>query len=147
MNPEVSFTLIDSVQKKMTAVQEFADQLGLKNVTTLSDRLELIGRDSKYRERFDHIVSRALAPLPTLLELAIPLLDREGEFIAMKGPGYLEEVHLADRAMEILNVTQPTVERYELKELGYRYLLRFKKTKGVPHLYPRRVGVPKKAPL
>lgn len=148
MHSQSDFTLIDSVQKKIHCVGEFADQLGLDNVTGLSDRLEFIGQDAKYREQFDMVVSRALASLNTLLELAIPLLKVGGQFVALKGKGYLEEIHYAERAMKALDLDMPKVERYELPdEMGYRYLLIFEKKKPTKKVYPRRVGVPKKAPL
>ena len=148
MHPESDFTLIDSVQKKIRCVSEFAGQLNLNNITVLSDRLEFIGQDKNYREQFDGVVSRALAPLNTLLELAIPLVKVGGQFIALKGKGYLEEIHFADRAIKELRLGMPKVERYELPDnMGYRYLLFFKKTKSTKKIYPRRVGVPKKAPL
>lgn len=148
MHPEIDFTLIDSVQKKIHCVEEFASQLNLNNIAGLSDRLELIGQDLKYREQFDTVVSRALAPLNVLLELAIPLIKVGGQFIALKGRGYLEEIHYADRAMKELKLEMPKVERYELpSEMGYRYLLIFEKTKPTKKTYPRRVGVPKRAPL
>lgn len=148
MNPKAEFVLVDSVQKKITAVEGFAKALDLNNVTGVSDRLEALGRDGKFREQFDLVMARALAPLPTLLELATPLVKRKGRFIAMKGPGYLEEMAEADVAIEKLNVTQPFVEKYELPEgMGKRYLLVFDKKKGTPHMFPRRDGVPKRSPL
>lgn len=148
MHPETAFTLIDSVQKKIKCVETFAIQLGLDNVKGLSDRLEVIGQDPKYREQFDLVISRALAPLNTLLELSVPLVKTGGRFVALKAKGYLEEIHYAERAMKELGLNMPKVERYELPDdMGYRYLLIFDKTKLTKKTYPRRVGVPKKAPL
>lgn len=148
LHPEAQFTLIDSVQKKIKCVSGFADELKLDNVEAISERLELIGQDKKYRETFDLVLARALAPLPTLLELAMPLVKTGGTFIAMKGPGYLEEINGADNAMRQLKISLPTVERYELPdEAGKRYLLFFSKKKPTPPQYPRRIGVPKKSPL
>lgn len=148
LNPKAEFVLVDAVQKKIAAVTGFAADLNLNNVTGVSERLELLGRDGKFREQFDLVTARALAPLPTLLELATPLVKRKGQFIAMKGPGYLEETAQADVAIEKLNVTQPFVEKYELPEgMGKRYLLVFDKKKGTPHMFPRRDGVPKRSPL
>ena len=148
LHPDSRFTLIDSVQKKIRCVKEFASQLKLNNVTGLSDRLEELGQNKKYRESFDIVLARALASLPVLLELAIPLVKTGGIFVAMKGPNYSEEVSIAGIAMKQLKIEAPNIEKYELPEgMGSHYLLIFKKDKPTPNAYPRRVGVPNKSPL
>jgi 16S rRNA (guanine527-N7)-methyltransferase len=58
----------------LKAVDEFAKELKLRNIKTVSGRAEEIGQNVEYREIFDFVVSRATAFLPTLLEYAIPLL-------------------------------------------------------------------------
>jgi 16S rRNA (guanine527-N7)-methyltransferase len=55
-------------------VEEFAEKLNLKNIKTIHGRAEEIGQDTKYRESFDFVTSRATAYFPTLLEFVIPLL-------------------------------------------------------------------------
>lgn len=148
LHPETQFTLIDSVHKKLDCVQEFARDLGLKNITVLPERLEILGRDPKFRESFDVVISRALAGLNSLLELALPMTKVGGLFAAMKGPGYLEEINDADNAMKQLNIRPPCAEKYELPEgAGNRYLLLFHKSRPTPRTYPRRVGLPHRNPL
>lgn len=147
-NPDTSFLLVDSVKKKMKCTENMIEALGLSNVKTLSERLELIGQNPEYREQFDIVVARALAPLPVLLELAMPLVKLGGVFVAMKGPKYLEEINDAVDAMELLKVNIPRVERYELPDdSGKRNLLIFNKQKPTPIKYPRKIGVPNKKPL
>ncbi len=147
-HPEVQFLLVDSVQKKIRAVEEFADQLGLKNVKTLSERIEVLGQNPDYRQRFDLVTAQALAPLPVLLELATPLAKVGGLFVAMKGPNYLEELAQSKNGMKCLKLGEPKIESYELPEgAGSRYLLIFNKTQPTPSQYPRAVGVPNKKPL
>jgi 16S rRNA (guanine527-N7)-methyltransferase len=148
LNREVNFTLIDSVQKKINCVKEFSAHLYLNNVIGLSERLEVIGKDKKYREQFDVVVARALAPLPVLLELALPLVKISGIFAAMKGPGVYEEINAAANAMKQMDIGLPEIEKYDLPDdMGERSLLIFKKIKPTPNIYPRRVGVPSKSPL
>jgi len=146
--PDTSFTLVDSVQKKIRCVEEFTSRLKLNNINCLSDRLEAIGQDKKYREQFDLVIARAIAPLPVLLELALPLVKKGGLFIAMKGPGYKEEINEAANALKQLRIGLPKVEKYELPEgIGTHYLLMFRKNKPTPSIYPRRTGIPNKNPL
>lgn len=148
LNPNTHFTLVDSVQKKIRCVQEFIHSLGLKNVVAMAERLEAVGQDKQFRETFDLVISRALAPLPILLELAMPLVKIGGTFIAMKGPHYSDEIMGAQNAMKELKINQPSVEFYELaEEAGKRTLLIFKKDTPTPSRYPRRVGTPNKSPL
>ncbi len=147
-HPEVQFFLVDSVQKKIRAVQEFVEQLGLKNVKALSQRIEVLGQDLDYRQRFNFVTAQALAPLPVLLELAIPLVRVGGQFIAMKGPSFKEELVLSKNAMNSLRLNEPKVESYELPEgVGSRHLLVFQKTQATLPKYPRAVGIPNKSPL
>ena len=146
--PETQFFLVDSVQKKIRAVQEFAEQLGLKNVKALSERIEVLGQDLDYRQRFDLVTAQALAPLPVLLELAVPLVRVGGLFVAMKGPNYPEELALSKGAIRSLVIGEPKIESYELPEgSGSRHLLVFHKTKSTPPQYPRKTGVPGMDPL
>jgi len=148
LNPKTVFTLIDSVQKKIKCVEEFISQLELNNINCLSDRLEAIGQDKKYREQFDLVIARAIAPLPVLLELALPLVKKGGLFIAMKGPGYKEEINEAANALKQLRIGLSKVEKYELPEgMGTHYLLIFRKNEPTPSIYPRRTGIPNKNPL
>jgi len=148
LNPQSNFTLIDSVQKKIRCTEEFANQLNLSNVTGIADRLETIGKNKRYREQFDTVIARALAPLPILLELALPLVKTGGIFVAMKGPNYLEELIRSVNAMKKMEIERPAIKTYKLPDqMGERYLLIFKKDKPTPPNYPRHIGVPKKQPL
>jgi 16S rRNA (guanine527-N7)-methyltransferase len=148
LHPDSYFTLVDSVQKKIRCVEEFAKELGLKNVIAVSDRLEILGRRNEYREQFDIVVTRALAPLPVLLELGLPLVKINGKLIAMKGPSYTSEISDADNAIKKLNTGLPEIEKYILPdEMGTHYLLIFDKKSSTSDQYPRRIGVPNKTPL
>ncbi|MFZ4543363.1 MAG: 16S rRNA (guanine(527)-N(7))-methyltransferase RsmG [Saprospiraceae bacterium] len=62
MFPEVKFTLVDSIGKKIKVVQEIAAALGLKNVTGIQSRVEELKK-----QKFDFVVSRAVAPISELL--------------------------------------------------------------------------------
>jgi len=82
------------------------------------------------------------------LELALPLVKKGGLFIAMKGPGYKEEIKEATNAFKQLRIGLPKVEKYELPEgMGTHYLLMFRKNEPTPPIYPRRTGIPNKNPL
>lgn len=74
MLPECSFLLLDSTQKKITAVQSMADALGLTNVKTIWGRAEEIQRLPAHAHTFDAVVARSVSNLSNLLEWGLPFL-------------------------------------------------------------------------
>lgn len=79
MRPDLQFTLIDSVGKKLSFVRQVTAQLKLENVEMINKRCEEI-KD----KTFDCIVSRAFAPIDRMVNWCLPLLREDGRFIAMK---------------------------------------------------------------
>ena len=92
--PEVHFTLVDSIGKKIKVVQEVAAAIGLKNVTAIHGRVEEIKGKT-----FDYAVSRAVAPLGDLWKWISPLIrlgQRSDEFpnglLCLKGGDLTKEI-------------------------------------------------------
>jgi 16S rRNA (guanine527-N7)-methyltransferase len=83
--PEQSFTLIDSLGKRMRILEEIVARLGLRNVRLLCGRAEDLARDASLRGAFDLCVSRAVARLPVLAEYCLPFVTVGGCFFAYKG--------------------------------------------------------------
>jgi 16S rRNA (guanine527-N7)-methyltransferase len=145
INTKTEFTLIDSVRKKIKAVEEFAKELKLKNIKTLNQRAEEIGQDINYREQFDFVVSRATAYFPTLLEYTIPLLKVWGIFTAYKLDDK-EELKLAKKALTKLSAKIIKVKNYTLSDQK-RTIILVEKISKTNIKYPRKVGVPLQKPL
>jgi 16S rRNA (guanine527-N7)-methyltransferase len=145
--PGTDFTLIDSRQKKIEAVQEVVDELGLENVHTVSGRFERLAHDTKFRKKFDIVTARAVAPLPTLLEYVAGFLKLKGEFYAWKGVGYETELESAKKAMHVLGLEFVEGFEYELPGVEKRVVLKFVKNGDLHEKYPRRDGVPKAKPI
>lgn len=80
---DIRVTAIDSTAKKLAAVERMAKEADISNIVTLSGRAEELSRGG-VREAFDVVISRAVAPLPLLCELCLPLCRVGGKFIAMK---------------------------------------------------------------
>ena len=141
--PNTHVTLLESIGKKARFLEETAKALGLKNVTVLAERAEVEGAaDSAYREFFDMVTARAVAALPTLLEITIPFVEVGGTLLAMKGERALDELSTAKNALKKLEA-----EHIETKRQPTTTLLRFRKTHVTPARYPRRTGEPKRKPL
>ncbi|HAU39766.1 MAG: ribosomal RNA small subunit methyltransferase G [Candidatus Peregrinibacteria bacterium GW2011_GWF2_43_17] len=146
--PDIQFTLVDSINKKCTSVQEMVKTLALKNVIVKCARAEDLAHDPIYREKFDMVIARAVAPLPTLLELGSGFVRRGGVFIAYKGPKYAEELPTAKNAMAITNFDLEKIHHYRLSGLDIPFtLLLFTKNRPLNSNYPRQNGLPSKKPL
>lgn len=141
-------TLLDSLRKRLAFLDGAAGELGLANVSTLHARAEDAGRQAQHRESYDLVVSRAVASLPVLLELAAPLVKVGGVFLAYKSSDALAELEESSKALQLLQMQIEQVFATDLPfSMGERSLLLFRKTGKTPPLYPRRAGLPSKQPL
>ncbi len=132
---ENQFYWIDSVAKKLKAIDEFTLQLWLKNVETIHSRSEDLWQDKEYRESFDFVLSRATAYFPTLLEYAIPLLKVWWIFIAYKMDNENELIEW-DVALIKLKSEIVYIKKYELW-WQKRSLVFIRKNEKTPKEYPR----------
>jgi len=145
--PGIHLSLLESVAKKTRFLNHLVARLGLDDVEVLTGRAEDLGREEGYREQFDLVVSRGVAKLPTLVELALPFCTPGGTFIAQKKGEIEGEIAQATRAIDILGGRLREVKKVELEELGERVLVIIDKLSATPQRYPRRAGVPSKRPL
>lgn len=144
-NPNAEFTWIDSVAKKLKAVEEFAEKLNLKNIKTTSARAEELWQNLEYREQFDFVTSRATAYFPTLLEYVIPLLKAWGIFAAYKLDDK-EELKSAKKALSRLSAKILKVKNYKLAWQD-RTIVLIEKLQKTHTKYPRKVWVPLAKPI
>lgn len=146
--PSATLIGLDAVKKKADAVERIVAALGLKNVHMLSDRAEVIGRDPELRSTFDVVTARAVAPLATLLEYAVPLLKVHGLCVFWKSLAVQDELAKAERAARLLRVTLRDTFTYRLPaDYGERCLVVYEKQSPTPEEFPRKVGIPKLKPL
>jgi len=146
--PNISLVLLDATAKKATFLYHLKEKLGLDNLEIVVGRAEEIAHLADYRERFDIVLSRALAPLPTLVELTLPFCTIGGSFIAQKKGNIGLEVSRAARVLDALGGSLREVKRIDLEELSdERQLVIIDKVSATPHRYPRRPGMPSKRPL
>lgn len=99
-----------------------------------------------FRERFDITTARAVAALPTLLELCAPLTRVGGYFCALKSHAD-EEILAAGNAHETLGLTLRDKISYTLPGGDARVVLIYEKTAETPRKYPRRYAEITKQPL
>jgi len=146
--PNIGLVLLESTAKKAAFLYHLRDKLSLDNVEIVVGRAEEVAHISQYREMFDVVLSRAVAPLPTLAELTLPFCDIGGTLIAHKKGDIDQEINQATRAITMLGGSLREVKRIELEEfLDRRCLLIIDKVSRTPKKYPRRPGMPSKRPL
>lgn len=146
--PLVSVTLLDSLNKRISFLQEVIEKLHLSGIKALHSRSEDFGRDKIYREKFDICVSRAVANIATLSEYCIPLVRVGGVFVAYKSGKIEEELEKGKRAIHVLGGEIEGTEDFILSGTdAKRSLIIIKKKKNTEKRYPRKAGLPAKEPI
>lgn len=146
-NPNLKVTLIDSVNKKLNVIRNVSEEIGLKNLEIIHTRAEDLSRNSKYREQFDIVTTRAVSNLTTITEYMLPFLKIGGRAICMKGPNYEKELKEAEKAINILGGKVERVENLLISNEIERNIIIISKIKNTPSKYPRSQGKPLKEPL
>lgn len=140
--------LVDSTAKKVAFLRCITQELELDRVETVCGRAEEIAHLPLYRQQFDLVVSRAVASLPALVELALPFCRIGGKFVAQKKGEVEQEINEAGKAIETLGGRLDQAKRIELEELSdERYLVIIDKIYPTPEKYPRRPGIPMRRPI
>ncbi len=146
--PTIELTLLEATAKKAAFLRHITGALELTGVEVAAGRAEEAARQPQYRQRFDLVVSRAVALLPTLAELTLPFCKTGGRIILQKKGDIKNEIIQADKAMETLGGGQPEITNVELEELNdNRQLILINKLKPTPTKYPRLPGMPSKRPI
>ncbi|QKS73375.1 16S rRNA (guanine(527)-N(7))-methyltransferase RsmG [Paenalkalicoccus suaedae] len=146
--PHLDVTIVDSLNKRITFLNALAEELNLTGVSFYHDRAEQFARKPEHREQYDLAISRAVARLPVLAELCVPLVKQGGQFVAMKGAGAAEEVTSAKKAYKLLGVELIEQVDFSLPiEESERSILIANKVKKTPKTYPRKPGTPNKQPI
>jgi 16S rRNA (guanine527-N7)-methyltransferase len=143
--PDLSVTLVESDQAKAAFLVRACATLGLHGVEVVARRAEEVGQDPVYRESFDVAVARALAPMPVLAELCLPLIKVGGRLLAQKTEG--EDVSLATRAIDSLGGALNRVIAAPSAARRAGTVVIVDKVSSTPLAYPRRPGVPARKPL
>lgn len=138
--------LVDSTAKKMTVVERILTTLEIKHVCTTAERIEELAARSPHA--FAVATARALSSMPSLLELAEPLLQMNGQLIIYKGPGYEEELLRAQRLEAKLGMRLKNRRNFLLSDqTTQRTILVFEKFTEPEVALPRRMGMAQKRPF
>lgn len=143
--PEISMTLVEADHSKAAFLVQACATLGLRDVAVVARRAEEVGHDPLYREVFDVAVARALAPMPVLVELCLPLVRVGGRLLAQKTQ--TEDVEAARHAIEVLGGSLVVAAPAPSGARRRGTVVIVEKVRPTPPAYPRRPGVPSRKPL
>lgn len=99
--PDVSFVLIEPMERRVAWLNEQVTELGLDNVVVLRARAE----DARFDDPLDQVTARAVSAFRKLLPLTAPLLRDGGELVLMKGAAAPAEVEAATKEIRKYKVT------------------------------------------
>ena len=143
--PNLKITLLDSMNKRISYLNEIIKELDLKDIDTVCSRVEDYAL--KNREKYDIVVCRAVAHLEILVEITLPLVKVNGYFIAMKSNAN-EEILLARKKILALNSKIIEILSFKLPfENSIRTLIKIQKFKKTDLKYPRKYDKIKKENL
>lgn len=137
--PNIKIDLIDATKKKCDFLNIIKEKLNLDNVNIINTRIEDYSTNTK--EKYDVIVSRAVAPLKHLLEYSIPLLKVNGLFIGLKG-NLEEEMQNINNYYTKLFLKEISLIKFSLpNNVGNRSIIKILKQKATPKIYPRKYSI------
>lgn len=146
--PKSRFVLMDSLNKRISFLEDTIQKLMLQNVSAVHARAEELGRNKDYREKYDLVCSRAVADLRILNEYCLPFVKLGGSFVSYKTERAAEEIDQAAASATILGGRIQEKKELTLPGTDYqRILVLIEKEKHTPRKYPRKAGTPAKEPL
>jgi 16S rRNA (guanine527-N7)-methyltransferase len=148
VDESVNVTLLDSLNKRISFLDEVISNLNLTNINTIHARAEEAGKNAELREKFDISISRAVAPLNVLVEYLLPFAKVNGMCICMKGSNTNEEIENSKNAIKLLGGKIETIEEFTLPNSDIkRTIIIVRKVAKTPSKYPRKPGTPSKEPI
>ena len=143
--PTARVTLLDATAKKLAFIRQACGELDIE-CDYVNQRAEDYARTSA-RESFDVVTARAVASLPQLCELCLPMVKTGGTFAAYKGEA-AAELAAAKRAVPVLGGGPADARPYALPGTdAARHLILIEKLRPTPDAWPRPWGQIKKKPL
>jgi len=146
--PNIRLVLLEATAKKTEFLKLLVGMLKIGDIVIIAGRSEELAHDLKYREKFELVLSRAVAALPALVELTLPFATVGGLFVAQKKGDISTETKNSYKAIELLGGKLREVKPVEIDELkDGRSLVIIDKIRPTPPDYPRRPGIPVKKPI
>lgn len=148
LNKNLDITLVDSLNKRVEFLKILVDELKLENIKIIHSRAEDLSIKKEYREKYDIVLSRAVAAMNVLAEYLIPFAKLNGICICMKGKNYKEELKTSKKAIDLLGGKLEEPEETSLPGTEeQRTIIIITKQNYTPRQYPRKAGTASKTPI
>ena len=135
------------LNKRINFLNNVIQKLELSNVKAIHGRAEDLAKIVQHREKYDIVISRAVAPFNVLLEYMLPFNKVNSYTIAMKGSN-IEEVDISNNALKKLGGKIEKIEKINLPNTDIkRNIIIVRKIEETSKKFPRKAGIPKKEPL
>ncbi len=145
--PDVQVTLLDSTGKKLKAVENIREEMGVQNAEVVHMRAEDAGKKPEFREKYDFATARAVAELRVLLEYTLPFVKVGGTFISLKGASAVDEIDGAKGSLKTLGGKIEGINEFILPGGDKRAIINVKKISHIPPKFPRVSAQIAKKPL
>ena len=110
VTPSSDMTLIDSSQKKIVACNEMITSLGLTGIRAIAGRAEELAKLPEHAQKYDAVVSRAVASLEDLTKWTHGLIRPGGVLLSLKGGDLAEEMKRTSRLKYVLSIEEKPLE-------------------------------------
>lgn len=148
VKPGLDVTLLDSLNKRVTFLNEVINSLGLNGIRAVHGRAEEYANKKDYRESYDYAFARAVARLNILCEYCLPYVRVGGFFISQKGAECEAELAESKNALKVIGGRVEEVLPVIIPDTDYkRTLIIIRKIQETPIKYPRGFAKIEKAPL
>ncbi len=140
VKPDIKLTLLDSLNKRISFLKDAANEMKITDgIEFVHSRAEDAALDKKYREKYDTVVSRAVANLRALSEWCLPFLKIGGYFLALKGPLADNELDDAKGAIKALGGEFCNIFSVDIPntDLNHKIII-IKKVRHTPSVLPRK---------
>lgn len=138
--------LVDSVSKKISAIRTVINDLDINNIETYDNRIEELALDKP--SEFSCLTARALSQLPSLIELAAPLLKMNGSLICLKAKYDKDELEHSLKIQKKIGMKFIKERNFYLSDgETYRSVLVFQKISEPKIKLPRKIGIAQRKPL
>ncbi len=125
MLPEAEVLLIEPMERRCTWLNEVVEELGLANVEVKR------GRAEEYHGAFqcEAVTSRAVAALEKLARMSLPLVERGGEMVVLKGKNVQQEIEPARKVLRKYKTEEPQIlEAFSVEGVEPTTVLRVRRT-------------------
>ena len=146
--PKTNMILVDSIKKKVNFMQQVIQLLNLSGIEIVNNRIENLGKNKDYRKTQNLILARAVAKLPTLIEIALPLLQIGGYCIFHKSNLSQSEFESMNKTLRYFDAQLIEIYKVpnELVPKNHNLII-IKKNSEIDFEYPRNNNKPFRKPL